>query len=145
IGNQMSVNPGPLGSGSSRPSWKTTARSYSFRILTLRKIQNATTKRAKTGTLSRAPNTAPFMPTSASPAGDSPNLLHVHHQVVNPDDPHARALGDPGARPRVPVFPVHEHPALRIDVGQRHPLLVEEPARSGHGTEPPDARDQPGE
>src|SRR2546425_12529110 len=50
-------------------------------------------------------------------------LLDFEHQVLHARDAHLRSLPDRAGRPGVPVLPMHEHLAVRLQIGQRRPPL----------------------
>src|SRR6266571_2501148 len=149
IGKNTRAIPGPFAASSSRPRRNTTALSYSFRILML-EISQIATKTITNSIPAPAPD-GPMIEPPSRHAAASGYLLHFEHQVLHARDANPGSLPDGPGRPGVPVLAVHEHLALRLQIGQGRPPLPQEPDGAGGRLVPPcldhergqDRHDQP--
>src|SRR2546425_18119 len=123
IAGQMYVSPGPLGLVFSRPSVKTTPRSYSLKIL-MPEMMNRTMN--STGTTNVSPGM--FSNATSSAIAQLDFQRHVPHRL----DPHPASSRDRRARRRVPVLAMNEDLSFGADVGHGLTHLAGECLHSRH-------------
>src|SRR5260370_29193712 len=110
IGRKTRISPGPFGCGKTRPRRKTTARSYSERILMEVSAYRIRIRTTVTGNSMKSPSSDRF---------------DFQLESFQLQDTNRCAVGRGTRADSIPVFAVHQNFAGRSEIGDRHAGLID--------------------